>query len=291
MQEEFRKLEDALEALKKQRNDKWGHRNGIVMKKLNLPTKQRVATKLEKVGKAEIKTDTTLRTWVDDHKKRRSTGEFTPMMNARMKQAQDFLQKLTAARPGTDPAVIKDIGRLRVHAAEKGARAFNAEKVHFPWMESRIGVNCDPDDLTPTWVHEMGHHFEHTLPGAKRRAKEFLDYRIAKSGTTNQKFRDLWPDCGYELDEIGNEDDFLAAFDRWGGWQPGKTYDVAAMSADRYARGTVQSAMYAGKYYTDGATELISMGVQLLYEDPAGFAVRDPEYFKFIVGVLDGTIR
>ena len=44
----------------------------------------------------------------------------------------------------------------------------------------------------------------------------------------------------------------------------------------------------AGNY---SAREILSMGVELLYADPVGFAERDPEYFKFILGLLDGSIR
>ena len=33
------------------------------------------------------------------------------------------------------------------------------------------------------------------------------------------------------------------------------------------------------------------MGLQRLYEDPAGFAHSDPEYTKFLLGILDGALR
>lgn len=44
-----------------------------------------------------------------------------------------------------------------------------------------------------------------------------------------------------------------------------------------------------GKYYK-GHTEIISMGLELLYDDPIGFAERDPEYFKFLTGILNGDL-
>ena len=33
------------------------------------------------------------------------------------------------------------------------------------------------------------------------------------------------------------------------------------------------------------------MGLQKLWEDPATFARKDPEYFKLITGILDGSLR
>jgi hypothetical protein len=47
---------------------------------------------------------------------------------------------------------------------------------------------------------------------------------------------------------------------------------------------------YTGKVYMtdDGihGTEILSMGLQKLYEDPAGFAAKDPEFFNFVLGVV-----
>ena len=50
-------------------------------------------------------------------------------------------------------------------------------------------------------------------------------------------------------------------------------------------------AFYTGKEYPDKATEIVSMGLELLYEDPYNFAKADPEFFDFIMGILDGELR
>ncbi|MGA4923547.1 hypothetical protein, partial [Bacillus subtilis] len=68
---------------------------------------------------------------------------------------------------------------------------------------------------------------------------------------------------GYSDNEMGRKDDFEKAF------------------------GNKNSAYYAGKEYSHNASEVLTMGVQLLYNDPSGFAKRDPEYCAFVVGVLD----
>jgi len=50
---------------------------------------------------------------------------------------------------------------------------------------------------------------------------------------------------------------------------------------------------YVGKEYLDASgnrkyTEIISMGMQYIWKDPASFAAKDPEYFDFIMNVLRG---
>lgn len=50
------------------------------------------------------------------------------------------------------------------------------------------------------------------------------------------------------------------------------------------------AAGYVGKTYANNRTEVFSMGMEQLYKDPINFAEDDPEYFKFIVGVLRGDI-
>lgn len=116
-----------------------------------------------------------------------------------------------------------------------------------------------------TVVHEMGHHLEFKLPGVKEAALAFLKQRVGNE--VPQSLNKLFPGGHYGDDEKGRKDDFEKTF------------------------GNAVVAYYAGKDYGDSATEIVSQGLELLYNDPAGFAVRDPEYFKFILGILDGTFR
>ena len=46
---------------------------------------------------------------------------------------------------------------------------------------------------------------------------------------------------------------------------------------------------YCGKIYTQ-STEIISMGLQYMYDSPDTFVKDDPEYFMFMVDVLMGNI-
>jgi hypothetical protein len=118
---------------------------------------------------------------------------------------------------------------------------------------------------TPAKViaHEIGHTIE--FQHASKSAHEFLDYRVGSETPVNlaKKF----PNSDYKANEFGRKDKFDSVFSE-------------------------ENAYYVGKKYTKiKATEIVSMGVQKLYEDPIGFAAKDPEFCKFILGVLDGSIR
>lgn len=123
----------------------------------------------------------------------------------------------------------------------------------------RLSENSGRD----TAVHELGHAIEDQIPGAGAAAREFLRYRTAGEPLVNlrQKFGGF-----YDANEEGRPDRFIEAFGEQGGH-------------------------YVGKHYPSGATEVLSMGVEKLYADPLTFAKKDPEYFKFIVGVLRGELR
>jgi len=41
---------------------------------------------------------------------------------------------------------------------------------------------------------------------------------------------------------------------------------------------------------TGGVSELTSMGVQAIYEDPVGFFQKDPEHFRFTLEAMYGAI-
>lgn len=124
-------------------------------------------------------------------------------------------------------------------------------------------VNASVGMPIKTMVHEIGHHLEHIIPGAFDLAKLFLDKRV---GTKNKPVRleDKLPGHGYKPYEYSmGDDDF------------GKLFNNPAL------------AFYIAKIYSN-ATEVISMGLEMLYENPIKLAHTDPDLFKFIVGILRG---
>jgi len=124
-------------------------------------------------------------------------------------------------------------------------------------------VSMSPSDNETVYIHEMGHGLEHNLPGAHEAVSEFLKYRM--NGEKPTKLKDQFPNSHFEDGEFGTKDNFDRSF-------------------------SGHSAYYVGKYYSDNS-EIISMGLQQLYEDPIKFARKDPEYMTFILGILDGSLR
>lgn len=120
-------------------------------------------------------------------------------------------------------------------------------------------------ETAATVLHELGHELEARLPGALKASKAFLALRT--EGQRARKLADVFPNSLYGADEIARDDEFSKALGVHWGW-------------------------YAGKDYGDRpATEILSMGLQKLFLDPIGFAKTDPEYFRFVLGMVGGRIQ
>ncbi len=130
-------------------------------------------------------------------------------------------------------------------------------------------VHLKVDEKASVAVHELGHFVDARLVTGGRRAgevaREFLAHRVGDEKPARMK--DLFPGYRYKREEMGRKDRFDRAFD-------------------------LHSAYYVGKDYGGThASEITSMGLELLHEDPGHFARADPEYCKFILGLLDGSLR
>jgi len=113
-------------------------------------------------------------------------------------------------------------------------------------------------------VHEFAHSAERWTPNGAAACKRFLDYR--RGDEPLSRIRDLTGEKGYDRSEMGFEDEFKRSHGKHGAYI-GKDY------SDR--RGTI-------------ATEVISVGMEMMFDDPAAFAAQDPEYFAFVVGFIKG---
>jgi hypothetical protein len=147
------------------------------------------------------------------------------------------------------------------------------------WLRAEGGygrITLTLMDDAGTVVHEIGHCMEDALGGSAGRVgktgMDYLAYRI--KGQPNRKFTEIFPDHGYKDNEEGADDEF------------GKYFDP------KTTRGKFNeaAAWYTGKHYTN-RSEIISMGLEALYRDGVMFAKRDPEFCKFIVGILSGDMR
>ena len=123
-----------------------------------------------------------------------------------------------------------------------------------------MGRHDTAEAAAATAVHELAHAMEGSDPRLSAYCRAFLAYRVGDEPYTD--FKDL-PGGEAMAGEKGRKDHFDRAF------------------------GEV-SAYYCGKDYPNGATEILSKGLEELYRDPVKFMSRDPEYAAFVIGVLGG---
>ena len=117
-------------------------------------------------------------------------------------------------------------------------------------------------------LHEFGHCIE-TDSNISLACREFLHHRVGVEEPVC--LADKFPNSNFQRDELGRSDDFAKLMGKTASGEPGF------------------QAYYAGRYYRDGSTEILSMGMERLFWNPRQFAQADPEYFKFVVCCLDGT--
>lgn len=153
----------------------------------------------------------------------------------------------------------------------KGAGGEDFEPVNFyqdpkddraTYSGTRHTVNVGTSESTSTAIHEMCHGIEEKMPGALEASLAFLEHRCGKEKP--MRMNSKYP--GYEDHEVGRKDNFERVLDE-------------------------HLAYYVGKDYGGRATEILPMGIEALYADPAGFAAKDPEYCAFVMGILDGSLR
>ena len=149
-------------------------------------------------------------------------------------------------------AVVPDsVNPIRVVYKPKPGRAQHTfGKIH-------ISAEAKPGTI----VHEIMHEYEQVQPGWLRRAIAFRTKRTI--GESTVQLKKLYPGYRYKNDEITLKDKWVT-----GGSSPA----------------------YTGKVYeSNHATEVITTGMEWLYNDPVAFARDDPEFFEFIINLLRGT--
>jgi hypothetical protein len=195
--------------------------------------------------------------------------------------------------------IVKPLGKRGLGAAEL-ARATDRHEEAREWLEKMVAsevisdrqlnyngkkvargsqsgeqYNLSPGSGVEYHVHEAAHWLEEYSADVHSQAVAFLRYRnkgetyLRMSAARNRakKLRDqgtlktssgLWSG-GFKAHEI-------AAVDRW---------------RDPYA-----GKKYGAEYY---ATEVLSMGLQWMYDDPVAFAEEDPEHFNFTLAMIAGA--
>lgn len=177
---------------------------------------------------------------------------------------------------GTDVAKLKKVPEaLAFLTGLIGSEHGEALDVPFAALKAKTGPNSrsywsdgmvfmNPGDDAGAVAHEVGHHL-HADPRVKRACREFIARRTANETPT--RLAEAFPDDGFRSDEVGRKDD----------WE--KLYGSGS-----------KRAFYTGLTYSDGQTEVLSMGLELMYRDPVHFAEVDPEYFDFVAGIVSGRL-
>lgn len=139
------------------------------------------------------------------------------------------------------------------------------DKKHFDGKRAyhvQGNIYMNQSDDVGTFVHEIGHAIEYNNPDVHSRIQEFLAKRTA--GESPVKLKDIYPSSGYRDDEITLRDNWKHAY-------IGKVYYV---DQDDPSKGIHK-----------GSSELLSMGLEALYNDPVQFSIDDPEFFNFILSL------
>jgi hypothetical protein len=179
------------------------------------------------------------------------------LLNQEVAKGQAFLDS-TLRKAGGKPLEVKAYAHNGDYRANANTKTSSVHLAYHTTAE--------------TVVHEIGHIIEERLPGINEAVQKFLAYRVGDEKP--RRLGKLFKGHGYSLWETGREDQFGQYFSAAG--SDGKFNDAAAW--------------YAGKVTKTGS-EVLTMGLEALYTDAVGFAKKDPEYCKFILGILDGSLR
>ena len=115
-------------------------------------------------------------------------------------------------------------------------------------------IALNHDDRAWVTVHELGHTIEHA--NANRLGNKSQAFLIDRVKSHPVEFLG----AGHEPEEVATKDGFQEA--------------------------------YTGKYYprSGGSTEVFSMGIQHMYQDPLKFALSDPDHFKYTLAIMHGLL-
>lgn len=124
------------------------------------------------------------------------------------------------------------------------------------YTDGNRSIHINANTSLSTVVHEIVHDLEFAYPDISAKTKAFL--RSRADGQPPKSLRRLTGSKGYGTEEVTYEDSWV----KNGG------------------------SHYMGKLYPDNATELLTMGVERMINDPKSFAENDPEYFRFVLSIL-----
>jgi SPP1 gp7 family putative phage head morphogenesis protein len=187
---------------------------------------------------------------------------FTQPYKQKINNALNFVNNSTSV-PAQNIVVSNNANDLHQRYPETHNRAFAVCMTNSPnpsiYESNRNSTFIHETDDVGVVVHEIGHIIQDSDPYVNEMVHTFLNYRVGEE--PYQKMKTLFPRYGFDDYELGRKDNFDKHFN------------------------TVY-AYYCGKESASGNSEILSMGIQALYEDPVKFFKNDPEYANFVVSVL-----
>lgn len=142
--------------------------------------------------------------------------------------------------------------RMTVSFNLSGNRRASALRLDYLGQNTCINYTSMCDSYR--FAHEMGHAVEHANKEWMPRIHAWLEKR--RGGEAPKELRKLVPGSNYSAGERSFRDKFRN--------------------------------VYVGKTYSNGCTEVISMGLQYMYDNPVAFAREDPDMFELILGLVKG---
>ena len=170
-------------------------------------------------------------------------------------QIGDFVGKVDEVKTG-----VKEFGKLvsqkvvvddKIQVEETRYRSF--------YSNDSNTLNMTADTERRAVIHELGHWLENTNPGVGQKARDFLERRTRNE---NEK----------KLSEVtGNP-----SFDDWETTKRDRFIDPYIGKQYKEKDGTVKS------------TEILAMGLEMMYTEPGTVASYDPDYFDFLYNTVRG---
>lgn len=192
----------------------------------------------------------------------------TKQLKATVEESIKFLSAMTESKIKDENGNIVDRPELRSFKVESHGGNYRANA---RWWEQKIDLKQTQEHSVA--VHEMGHLYE-ADKRVRQAANDFVDKRANIPGQGLIPLKRIFPNSTYKRDEV-TRPGWRAFIESMGGeWE-------AAYVAKKYQAYRVHEGI--------PSTELISMGVQKLWENPAVFARSDKDYFIFLIKALRGT--
>jgi len=188
-----------------------------------------------------------------------------------VEQGQRWLESLLPEGGNAD-ALIPDSPHLndRGRAELAKANAFLQKAVGGSWgkMEAKHSalsgsnraycagndITTEPGESASVLIHEYGHLIEHQHNNTLGTlSKAFAMSEVERHGEKMEHMGSV-----YEANEIGAKDGFMN--------------------------------QYTGKFYAHDSSEVLSMGIQHLYDDAIGFYQKSPKHFEYTLAALHGLL-